>query len=243
MYLTLAAAFIVTLTLLKLCFPGWYHKRLVRNMVNEAMAQKRLDAASRNAIRGILETGEHRDLINWIRQNEDKLPGELLAITKKVVNSFARIATALVVILVIIPSCAYIAKHIYDYYVPPPELSDWEAMELLEFLLVLPIIAVVLVTLSSSAHRANRMYKMVLREIAAHNELSDSLKGEARFMLEKGRHGVLTDDWIKHNEGQFSDELLVMTKEAARLGKVCEVRHWVFMLVFLVAAGVVTYVV
>ena len=121
MYLMLAvAALIVILAALKLHFAVWYHKRLVRNMVNEAMAQKRLDATSRNAIRKILETGEHRDLINWIRQNEDKLPGELLAITKKVSNGLVGVTTVLVFILIIIPSCAYMVKHIH--YVPPSEL-------------------------------------------------------------------------------------------------------------------------
>ena len=100
-YLMLFAVLMITFNSFKMYFPGWYHKRLVRNMVNEVIAQKRLDAASRNAISRMLETGDHYDLVNWVRQNEDKLSGEMLAITKRVVNTYAGSVVAFLIFVVV----------------------------------------------------------------------------------------------------------------------------------------------
>ena len=77
-------------------FPIWYQKRLVRDMINEAMAERRLDDGARCEIASILETGKHRDVINWIRQNETIFPGELLAITEKTIKARKKASVMLV---------------------------------------------------------------------------------------------------------------------------------------------------
>ena len=66
-------------------YPDWCQKRLVRDMIHEAIANNRLDSASRHEVRKILDAGEHREVVNWVRKNEELFPGELLAITKKTI--------------------------------------------------------------------------------------------------------------------------------------------------------------
>ena len=96
-----------------MCFPVWYHKRLVRDALNEATVRERLDTDLRGAIEGILETGRHRDLVNWIRQNEDKLPAELSSTTKKAEDSYSALYIAFTTLLLTIPCCIFIAKVFY----------------------------------------------------------------------------------------------------------------------------------
>ena len=104
--------------------------------------------------------------------------------------------------------------------------------------LVLLIIGVIAAFMLPSFVRVHYLWKKALREIVAHNELGDDLKDEARVMLENDSY-VLSIDWMRNNENQFSGELLVIVKKAVRLGKVCEARLWIFIFVFLALMGAV----
>ena len=78
-------------------YPGWHQKRLVRNMIHEAMDNNKLDSALRHEARKVLDAGEHRAVVNWVRENEDLFPGELLAITKKTIALRKSLTRTLVV--------------------------------------------------------------------------------------------------------------------------------------------------
>ena len=106
----------------------------------------------------------------------------------------------------------------------------------------LVIMSIVAVFMSSPFRRAAYLKQKIMREIVAHDKLGDGLKDEARFMLEEHKgYDILGTDWIKHNEGQFSGELLAMAKETVELGRVCEVRRWIFISMFLITMGAVAF--
>lgn len=74
--------------------PDWYRNRLIRRFVDEAIAGTRLGDDSRDELAGMLKARKYLDIIDWMRKNEGKFPGELLAIIKRTSLFSKRIMTA-----------------------------------------------------------------------------------------------------------------------------------------------------
>ena len=108
-------------------------------------------------------------------------------------------------------------------------------MELLTAILVIISITVVLpVALKIPGFYAQHLVKKALREIMTQEELSASLKDEAKALLE-GKDNLSLVDWIEHNQDQFSGELLKMAQKAIRANKISKV-YFVVLIVFIVMA-------
>ena len=98
---------------LAIYFPRWYRKRLIRKVVDEAIAENKLDDSSRDEITGMLKTGKYLDIIDWMRRNEDKFPGELLAITKKKSLVHKRICRAVMICFILYIVLGPIVARVY----------------------------------------------------------------------------------------------------------------------------------
>ena len=212
-------------------YPGWHQKRLIRKAINAAIVNNRLDAGSIDEITKILGTGKHCDVVNWMRQNEDKFPGELLAITKKTVMMRKSIVSVFVgcCVLLAIYSTVMLGVH-FGRKAVEIKLVVWA---------VILIISLLLLIVQAPQLYVNYLVKKVLNGATVQQDgLDDGLRNEARAILDARDYGY-GFAWIKHNQAQLSGELSEMAQKAIKTNGIANV--YIFSLIAIAVALAVIF--
>lgn len=115
-------------------------------------------------------------------------------------------------------------------------------LEILEFVAASVAVAVVVTVVFMALSHGPLYYReelvdKTLKGVVEQEGQSDSLKGEAKFIIEHERDYAIMSDWIRRNQGQFPGELQKTARRAVIMDKVCRV-YYGAMIAFVVASAI-----